>query len=208
MTATKGMWLGASGALLLGGAIAIASLFGEPQHRLVTAVHATAGQQVTPTELAEWIITGRRDFVVIDMRSRGDYEAAHVRGAVHCGQCHESREAGLAAQHGEDFVDLSKKLVLYTATDNEPVVLPTELHDNPQLLRLAGGFAAWRQDILAPVSFAGLPDEAALLAAKKREAVRGLMSGERAVTPNVAKLPLTPIKRSGAHKPVGGAEGC
>jgi rhodanese-related sulfurtransferase len=194
--------------LVLGGGIAVASLRGEPQRELAAAVDMPASHLVTASELADWIVTGRRDFAVVDMRAPVDFQTAHVRGAVNCGSCHENRQAGREAQQGESFVDLSKKLVLYTETDREPVTLPKILQENPRLYRLAGGFAAWQEKVLAPVSFEGLFDDESLLAAKKRDAVRAFMAGERPAAGNVAKLPITPIKRVGAHKPAGGGEGC
>ena len=195
-------------ALLLGLTIAIASIRGEPQQRLTLKVEREASREVEPRELADWIVTGRRDFAVVDMRAAADYAKSHVRGAVNCGTCHENREAGAKAMHGEGFVDLSKKLVLYTQTGAEEVVLPKLLHDNPRIMLLAGGWEGWQKDLLAPVSFEGIGDEDQLLAAKKREAVRAFLSGERVAPTNEAKLPVAPLKRVGEHKTATGSEGC
>ena len=195
-------------ALLLGLTIAIASIRGEPQRRLTLKVEPEASRLVEPREVAEWIITGRRDFAVVDMRSSQDYAKSHVRGAVNCGSCHENREAGAKAMHGDGFVDLSKKLVLYTQTGAEPMVLPKLLHDNPRIALLAGGYDRWQKDLLSPVALEGVFDEDELNAARQREAVRAFLSGERVGPSNVAKLPVTPIKRVGEHKSATGNEGC
>jgi rhodanese-related sulfurtransferase len=194
--------------LALGIAIAAASIRGEPQRKLKYTVEAEDSRRVTPRELADWIVKGRRDFAVVDMRDPADYEKGHVRAAVNCGSCHENREAGVRAQHGEGFVDLSKKLVLYTGTDAEPIVLPRLLHDNPNLYRLAGGWEAWKNEVLTSASLEGIADEAELDTARRHEAVRALVSGERSSAGSVAKLPVTPIKRVGEHKVATGNEGC
>ena len=194
--------------LSLGVLIAVASVRGEPQRRLKLQVETEAGKLVEPATLADWVVTGKRDFAVVDMRDVADFEKSHVRGAVNCGSCHENRAAGEKAMHGEGFVDLSKKLVLYTQTGAEPIVLPRLLHDNPRVYRLAGGYERWQKDVVAPVSFDGLADAEAIEAAKKREAVRAFFTGERPASGNVAKLPVTPIKRVGEHKAATSNEGC
>lgn len=193
--------------LALGLAIAAASVRGEPQRRLKFAVEGEAGR-VTPRELADWMVEGRRDFAVVDMREHAEYARGHVPKAVSCGSCHESRADGDAAQHGDGFVDLSKKLVLYTQTDREQIVVPRVLHDNPNLYRLAGGFEGWQRDVLAKVPLDGLGGEEQAAAARRHEAVRAFLSGERPAAASTAKLPLTPIKRVSEHKPATANEGC
>lgn len=194
--------------LALGALIAVASVRGEPQRRLKLQVDLEEGRLVEPEALADWIVTGKRDFAVVDMRDVAEFEKGHVRGAVNCGSCHENRSAGEKAMHGEGFVDLSKKLVLYTQTGAEAIVLPRLLHDNPRILRLSGGFERWQKDVLAPVSFEGLSDVQAVEAAKKRDAVRAYFTGERPASSNEAKLPVAPIRREGAHKAAATSEGC
>lgn len=197
------------GALLaLGLAVAAASVRGEPQRRLKFAVEGGDAGRVTPKELADWIVEGRRDFAVVDMREHGEWQKGHVQKAVSCGSCHESSAEGRTAQHGEGFVDLSKKLVLYTQTDKEPIVVPRVLHDNPRLFRLAGGFEAWRREVLGKVPLEGLADEEQLAAARRHEAVRAFLSGERPAAAGTAKLPVAPIRRVGEHKPATANEGC
>jgi rhodanese-related sulfurtransferase len=194
--------------LALGAAILVASLRGEPQHRLSFAFDSTNNRLVQPAQVATWVIEGRRDFSIVDMRSAETFAAGHIRGAVNCGTCHRSREEGFAAQRGDSFVDLSKKLIIYSDTGQEPIQLPKILRDNPRLYRIDGGWAAWQRDILSPVSAGGAAGEEELLAARKREAVRAFFSGERRTIQRVAKLPVSPIRRRGAHKIAITDEGC
>jgi len=193
--------------VLLAGGVAVAALGakGPPPRQVRYEVKNYA--QVAPQELAQWIIEGRRDFVVVDMRQASSFDAAHVRGAVSCGTCHENKEQGRKFLRESSFVDLSKKLVLYTETGKEPITLPKLLATNPRLYVLTGGWQAWKDEVLAPVTFGGEADESALAQKKKREAIRAFFSGERP-TNAPADLPLSPIKRDNAHTPAAAREGC
>jgi len=193
---------------LLGAGLAAVSVRGEPQRRLSSPLAPSPAQVVTPAELAGWIVEGRRDFTVVDMRSRAEYQAGHVRGAVSCAACHQDRAEGRKAQADEGFVDLARKVVLYTQTGREPVVVPRVLHDNPRVLLLSGGYDGWSRDVLAPVDLAAAKSDEDLAAAKKRDAVRSFFTGEAASERPTAKLPVEPVRRTGPHKAGSAAEGC
>lgn len=190
-----------------GSAVAALSLRGEPVRRVKWDVEQGRARHVAPRELAEWIIQGRRDFTVVDLRPGDAYDQAHVRDAVSCGSCHEDRSQARHAQE-EHFIDLGKKLVVYTETGKEAVELPRLLAQNPRLHVLQGGFDGWKKDVLAPVTFDGVTDEDQLAGLRRREAVRAFFSGERPVTATPAKLPVTPIRREGAHQAAAPKEGC
>ncbi len=194
--------------LTAGGAVAALSLRGEPKRRVRFDVSETRHDAVLPSELAQWIIEGRRDFAVVDLRDTKDFEAGHVRGAVSCGGCHQDAEEGRKAQESGHFVDLSKKLVLYTQTGQEDVDLPKLLARNPRLYLLRGGYDAWTAEVLAPVPLTEAVDQDQLHALQRREAVRAFFSGERVDTAAPAVLPVTPIRREGAHRAAGPREGC
>lgn len=193
---------------LLGAGVAAASIRGEPQRRIAFPLAVPPSQEVAPSELAAWIIEGRRDFTVVDMRPGAAFQAGHLRGAVSCGSCHQDRAEARKTQAGEAFVDLSKKVVLYTQTGREPVVVPRVLHDNPRVLLLSGGYEAWGRDVLAPVDLSAARTDEELAAARKRDAVRSFFTGEAASERPTAKLPVEPVRRSGPHKAGGASEGC
>jgi rhodanese-related sulfurtransferase len=199
--------------LVAGSAVAALWWRGPPPRRVKFTVSAPASARVSATDLASWIIEGRRDFAVIDLRGDAAFEAGHVKDAVHCGSCHEDRAAGEQALHAmeDHFVDLSKKLVLYTQTGRETVELPRLLAQNPRLLVLDGGYDAWRAEVLAPVAIGGEQGEGAealIEARKKRQAVRAFFTGERPASAGPAQLPVTPIRRDTAHQPAAAHEGC
>lgn len=188
--------------------VAALSAKGPPPRRLRYEVNAGTHASVTPVQLASWMLEGRRDFTVIDLRAPEAFEQGHIRSAVNCGHCHRTREEGRRALEGDSFVDLSKKLVLYTETGSERVELPKALAVNPRLVLLKGGFEAWKADILSPVPLASAGDDEAREQLKRREAMRAFFAGERAQSTQTAELPVAPIKRQDAHHPAAAREGC
>lgn len=196
-------------AVMLTSGITVAGLAsrGPPPRRLTYEVDARNHGVVQPAELAKWIVEGRRDFTVIDLRAPTEFDRGHVKNAVACGHCHANAAEGRAAVDKGDFVDLSKKLVVYTATGTEPVQLPKVLASNPNLLLLKGGYEGWEHDVLAKVSFEGAADQEKLNELQQKEAVRAFFAGERP-TSVVAPLPTAPIRRDTAHKPATAREGC
>ena len=200
----------ASAAALLCAALAVAlvSLRGEPKRQVRVEVSEDSGATVAPGDLALWIVEGRRDFTVVDLRSSKEWSAGHIRGAVHCGSCHADAAAGRKAQEGSDFIDLSKKLVLYAAAAGEPVELPRIIARNPNVLMVRGGWQGWQKEVLAPVVFGGEGSEDERLEKRRREALRAFFAGERASPAKPLGLPLTPIRRDNAHQAQGAHEGC
>jgi rhodanese-related sulfurtransferase len=196
--------------VFLASSVTVAALAtrGPPPRRLTHAVDARTHAEVKANELARWIIEGRRDFTVIDLRAPEAFQKGHVRNAVNCGGCHANAAEGRAAVEKGDFVDLTKNLVVYTDTGADPVELPKVLANNPRLYLLKGGYQAWRDEVLAKVSFEGVLDQDRLYELQQREAVRAFFAGERPSTGAVAPLPVAPIKRESAHKPAGAREGC
>jgi rhodanese-related sulfurtransferase len=191
-----------------GVAVAALSLRGEPRRQLRFGVSQSA-RSVTPAELASWVLEGRRDFAVVDLREKDEFAKGHIKDAVSCGSCHQSKAEGRKALEETTFVDLSKKLVVYTETGTETVELPKLLAKNPRLYTLRGGYAGWKHDLLAPVTFGGEADVDQVHAKQRQEAIRAYFAGERSdESSHPAVLPVEPIKRKAAHQPAGAHEGC
>lgn len=192
--------------LVAGGAVAAISLVrGEPRWQVKYEV---AGRPtVSAAEVARWGIEGRRDYVVVDVRPSDDYAEGHIRGAVSCGTCHATASEGKKAEQGDTFVDLTKTLVLVSETGSESIKLPRLLAQNQRISVLAGGYGAWKRQVMAPVAFGGETDQAQLEEKLRREAVRAFYSGERPAA-DTATLPTAPLHRSAPHAPAKAAEGC
>jgi rhodanese-related sulfurtransferase len=183
-----------SGAALFAAAITVAALSARshPSHpRLydVAGVH----RSVTPDEVATWIIEGRRDFTVIDLRPPADFERGHIPVAVNCHHCHVDRQGAGDAEEGYS-VDLSKKLVAYTETGTEHVELPRIVARHPSLMLVKGGWQAWKTDVLGPVSLEGVDDEARP-ELQRREARRAYFAGEHVGSGAAAAPAVVPTKR-------------
>jgi rhodanese-related sulfurtransferase len=205
---SKAGWLFAAACLLGGGVVMALGVRGEPERKVKFEITNGHRLKVSPSELAAWGLDGRRDYVVVDLRPDDDFKEGHIRGAVSCGTCHATKTEGEKADQGDTFVDLTKKVVLYTESGAEPVKLPKKLAENPRLYLLEGGWEGWKSQVLAPVAFGGETSEAELDAKVKRDAVRAFYAGERPQSGKKAVLPIAPIKREGAHAPAKAAEGC
>lgn len=185
--------------LVLGGANAVASLSSGPDRAMTYAVKATPSRTVSAGELAGWLVTGQRDFVLLDMRSTDSFRKGHIRGARSCGSCHANKEQGRKMMKFT-AMDISKKIVLYGAAD-EALQVPKLVHDNAYLYRLRGGFAAWQAEVMAA---AGPPhpgdSEATALDKRKHNAVRAFFSGKSVAGGTAAPaIKIKPVRRLRPH---------
>jgi len=194
--------------VLLGGAIAVASLGGEPAAMKTFTVTSGDAATVSPGELSDWIITGKRDFALVDMRDGAQHEAGSIRGAVHCGSCHASKEEGAAAMEGTGFVDLSKKLVLFTENGDDSVEVPKIIYQNTNLHLLQGGYQAWKADVLAEVALNPLDTDELRQEKLKRLAVRDFYLGRSSASSRPTPIVAAPVRRVRPHKAAIADEGC
>lgn len=193
--------------LVLAGSVAVASLKGGPDAMKAFELASGKKTSVVPLELSKWIVTGKRDFVVLDLRDDAAYKKGHVRGAIQCGNCHAGKKDGRAFLNDMPEIDFAKKVVVYTQSDKEPVKLPKVMVDNPRLFRLAGGYQAWENQVLKEVKVEAGDSEAAVMAKRKRAAVRNMFLGKSsagAATP----MKIKPIRRARTHSSQPEDEGC
>jgi rhodanese-related sulfurtransferase len=138
----------AAAALLLG-ALAIA---GNPSRgstvRIDTQELATLVDgkvdHVTVQELADWIIQGRTDYRLIDLRSEPEYSAYHIPTAEHV-------PVALLPQYG---LGRDERIVLYSegGIHSAQAWFLLKAQKYPGAYILFGGLEAWKDEVLYPVA--------------------------------------------------------
>ena len=150
-------------ALLLG----VVALFGNPygggaveiEARELARVVEGEVDHVTAPELADWLIAGRTDFRILDLRDEASYAAYHVPGAERV------PITGLA-----DYpLWRNERIVLYSDGGIHSAqawfLLRAEGYAGASIL--LGGLNAWKEEVLFPA----LPEEGSELNAAQRAAV-------------------------------------
>jgi thiosulfate/3-mercaptopyruvate sulfurtransferase len=64
------------------GQVATGTPVGLEQESQIFASIEQGGDHIDPEELADWLMEGRNDLVVVDIRPAAEYEAFHIRGAI------------------------------------------------------------------------------------------------------------------------------
>jgi rhodanese-related sulfurtransferase len=137
----------AAAALLLG-VVAIAgnpyrgSIVSIDTQELATIVDSKV-DHVTVQELADWIIQGRTDYRLIDLRSEGEYAAYHVPTA----------ENVPVAQLPGYGLGRNEKIVLYSegGIHSAQAWFLLRAQKYPGAYILFGGLEAWKDEVLYPV---------------------------------------------------------
>jgi rhodanese-related sulfurtransferase len=105
---------------------------------------------VTPEQLADWLIAGRQDFRLIDLRPAADYAAYHVPGA---------ENLAITALADADL-PRNEKIVLYSeeGIHSAQAWFLLEAKKYPAVYLLLGGLHQWQERVLFPVEpAAGAP---------------------------------------------------
>ncbi len=160
---------------------------------------------VSPEKVSSWILSGNRDFVLLDLRSAAAYKKEHIKDAVNCASCHSSKSQGVSYMKKNPAVNLSKKIVVYSQSGLSSVTLPRIMQDNIHIYELAGGYENWQKKILAPVKFDSSDQPDVIAQKKKRLAVRNYFLGKTIEAP---KIEFKPVKMSQTHKSRPADEGC
>jgi rhodanese-related sulfurtransferase len=138
----------AATALLLG----VVAIAGNP-HRGSTvridtqelaAIVGGAVDHVTVRELADWIIQGRSDYRLIDLRSEPEYAAYHIPSA-------ENVPVAQLPQYG---LERNEKIVLYSegGIHSAQAWFLLRAQKFPGAYILFGGLEAWKDEVLYPVA--------------------------------------------------------
>lgn len=136
-----------------------------------------AAARTEPMTVADWIIQGRNDFLLVDLRGKSAFDAKHIPGAIQLEQDKVDDERVVAS-----FPDY-KTLVFYDASGQvKPEQLAPVFQRGLHVMVLQGGFEGWEQQVLTA------PEEADGPAAAKRVAVSKYFRGESALgTPKELK---------------------
>lgn len=164
-------------ALVLAG-LGVVALFGGSPYRdafsrvdtkqlALDADAAAAG--VGAEQVADWIIEGRNDYLLLDVRDAAAFAAYHVPGAVN---------VPLAAIT-PDFARRNERLVLCGENDVQTAQSWFLLRSLgfPSVRTLAGGLAAWKDNVLYPVAPAAEAGARAQIDFARRAAVAGHFGG-------------------------------
>jgi len=135
-------------AIVLGlGALAIGSLDRGGKVTLDTrelaAIVEGEVDHVTPEELADWLIEGRQDFRLVDLRPESDFESYHIPGAARIA-IPDLEAAGLPR---------NEKIVLYSeeGIHSAQAWMLLKARKYPGVYILLGGLAGWKDHVLFPV---------------------------------------------------------
>ena len=146
------------GALLIGNPGTGSAVTIDPQElaRLVQ----TETDHVSPEELADWIVQGRSDFRLLDLRSEAEYGAYHIPGAENVAI---TGLAGYGLQRNE-------KIILYSEGGIHSAqawfLLKAKEYRGVYLLR--GGLEGWKDEVLFPrISDAPTPEQASAFEKKR-----------------------------------------
>jgi rhodanese-related sulfurtransferase len=167
-------------AVLLGGG---ALLIGTPgtgttvriDERELARLVESETDHVTPEELADWLIAGRQDFRLIDLRPEGDYAAYHVPGAERI-PITALPDAGLPR---------NEKIVLYSeeGIHSAQAWFLLKARKYPAAYLLLGGIHQWQERVLFPVEpAAGAPEAERAEFARAAERARFFGGSPRAAS--------------------------
>lgn len=97
---------------------------------------------VEPVQLADWIIQGRNDFQLVDLRPEKDYAAYHIPGA----------ESVPLASLSPDFAAHNQKIIVYAADGSEGAKawFLLEAQGFRAAYVLDGGLRNWQDSVLFP----------------------------------------------------------
>lgn len=154
--------------------------------RELARLSSVTADRLAPAELADWLVTGRADYILIDLRSDEEFARHRIPGA---------RLVPLA-QLTDQVASRAEKLVLY-AKDDVPAAqawILLKAQGFKSVHTLAGGLDAWDAEVLFPAQPAEETPEAKVAFAKSSAIAKHFGGTPRGVSSGgTDKLPtLTP----------------
>lgn len=192
-------------AIVIAVLIFLASLFTTKDMPRVFALdYKQVNRTITPEELALFYIENKKDFEVLDLRNLESYDRGHLKDAISCPACHVSKAD--AKERQKEMPDFNKKIIVYTQTGKEPIRLPRILASHEKLYLLSGGFEAWENQILQPLTINEDDSEEEIYRKKRQNAIYKYFTGKEQAPAAPASESKT-IKKKTSHS-LGKSEGC
>lgn len=183
-----------------------------PDASLERAAQAVARGEslVQPQEFARWVIAGRKDYVLVDLRPAAAFASGHIDGAQNL------RLPELVSPATGAAMPADRPLIVYAADAGETAASAALLQAAGRNARaLAGGYDAWTHEVLhvAPAPTAGAAESTAAGGAQAM-ACYFVGGPPRAAPPAESPKALQPspfvppLTESGALAPKKKKEGC
>lgn len=157
---------------------------------------------VPADELGQWIVEGRKDYLLIDVRPKGEYDGGHIDTATHVPL------PDLFDNGTLDELPTDRSIIVYSNGTADAAQAVVVLRcSGLKAYSLLGGYNFWQKNTLTP-ELAGEADEEALQLVKRKatawyfseayERVGGLPMGSMGATATPATFmpPLRPVEAS------------
>jgi hypothetical protein len=155
---------------------------------------ARGEDRVSPQDLADWIIQGRQDFVLVDVRPREDFEQGHIDDARHIPITELATETVLAG------LPTDRRILVYSNGSENAAKAEVMLRlAGHSAVLLQGGYNAWQAQVLHPDL--EQTDEEALDTEKRRAVACYFTPGATVTAPPPVSIPaftppVTPAQAS------------
>jgi rhodanese-related sulfurtransferase len=152
--------------------------------------------QIDPKTLSEWVIEGRRDFMLIDIRDSEAFEQGHIKGAENIPM------SQLLQKDTLDELPQDKLMVIYSNGSSHAaqawLVMNTAGFDS---YMLEGGFNYWNRVIMNPKVPAGEVSDDEILRYKTQLAVKSYFGGDSTMVSGQVSSLDKPKTKKIIHKP-------
>lgn len=149
--------------------LAVVALLAACTRERVPLEHRASAALTPPTVIADWIIQGRNDFMLFDLRSEAAFAAGHLPQAVRVEPAKLQEPGVVRALPGY------KKLVFYAEGDVGADTLAPLFQRGLHVMIVDGGYEGWERQVLSKPEQVATPQEA------KRDAVARYFRGESAL---------------------------
>ena len=146
---------------------------------------AKGADSIPAAELANWIIQGRNDFKLVDLRAEKDFAAYHIPSA----------ENVPLASLTPDFAAHNEKIILCSdnGTQAAKAWFLLEAQGYRFVYSLDGGMRAWQDTVLFPRKSAGVDAASSDKQAQVAKYFGGTLQAEGAISTVAAPMPPAPV---------------